>query len=190
VRYELYRKSIHLATILLPFLVWIEPRRLAIAMLAALTAVALVVEWARFRVEWVRGHFVRLTGPMLREHEHARLAGTTWMAASYLAAVVLYPRPVAVAAMLYNGLGDAAAALVGRRWGRHRASWGKSAEGATAAFLVCLGVGLLVPGLTSGAALLGAVFAATLEFLPLPLDDNVRVTLGGGLGLWLGLLAS
>ena len=189
-RDEVYRKSIHLATIVLPFVVWIVPRAVAIGMLAALTVLALAVEWARFRVTWVRGHFLRLTESMLRPHEHTRLAGATYMAVAYLLAAALFPRRVAVAAMLYNGLGDAAAALVGRRWGRHRASWGKSLEGAAAAFAVCLGVGALVPGVPLGAALLGAVFASVLEFLPLPVDDNLRVTLGGGLGAWLGLLAS
>jgi dolichol kinase len=188
VKDEGYRQSIHLATIVLPFVVWIAPRDLAIGMLAGLALLAVAVEWARFRIAWVRGHFVRLTGAMLRPHEHTRVAGATYMVVAYLLAVVLFPRSIAVAAMLYNALGDAAAALVGRRWGRHRASWGKSLEGAAAALGVCLAVGALVPGVPIRAAVLGAVFAAGLEFLPLPVDDNLRVTLGGGLGAWLGLV--
>ena len=37
------------------------------------------------------------------------------------------------------------------------------------------------------AALLGALVAASIEFAPLPLDDNVRVTLAGGAGIMLGI---
>lgn len=107
------------------------------------------------------------------------------MMISFFLAFLIFPARVAVVAMLYNGLGDAAAALVGRRWGRHRIPSGKSWEGAGAAFIVNMAVGLMVPGIPPVAATLGAVAAAGLEFAPLPFDDNVRVTLGGGAALWL-----
>jgi hypothetical protein len=63
---------------------------------------------------------------------------------------------------------------------------GKSAM--AAALVVCLTIGLLLPGFPLPAALLGALAAATLEFLPIPVDDNLRVTLGGAAFAWLGAL--
>src|SRR5690606_13835250 len=42
----------------------------------------------------------------------------------------------------------------------------------------------LVPGIGPVAAVGGALVATALEFLPLPLDDKLRITLGGGLALW------
>ena len=60
----------------------------------------------------------------------------------------LNPKPVAVAGMLYTGLGDASAALVGKRFGRHRTSWGKSWEGFAAGLATSLAVGLAVPGIS------------------------------------------
>jgi dolichol kinase len=185
-RRELRRKRIHLATALVPAAVWFVPRGLSIGLLVAAVATALIVEWARRRHSWVRYRFLRGTRTMLRGHERHRLAGATHMAFGYLLALLIFPRPVAVVAMLYNALGDAAAAIVGRRWGRHRTGWGKSWEGAAAALGINLAVGLLVPGIGTVAAVLGAIGGAALEFLPLPLDDNVRVTLGGGFALWLG----
>ena len=88
--------------------------------------------------------------------------------------------------MLYNGLGDATAALVGKRYGHWRTRWGKSWEGFAAGLAVDLAVGLAVPGISLSGALAGAVVAATIEFLPLPLDDNLRVTIGGGVGILIG----
>lgn len=183
---ELYRKSIHVASVGVPLLVWLLPRGAGVALLAAAVAVALAVELARARVRWARYHFLRRTRTLLRPHERRGLAGATYMAIAYLVALLLFPKPIAVAAMLYNGLGDAAAALVGKRWGRHRTSWGKSWEGAAAAVVVNLLAGLAVPGVGTTAAVLGAVAAAILEFLPIPLDDNPRVTLGGGGAAWVG----
>jgi dolichol kinase len=79
---------------------------------------------------------------------------------------------------------------VGKRYGRWRTSWGKSWEGFAAGLSVDLAVGLLLPGISLPGALLGAFVAATIEFLPLPLDDNLRVTLGGGVGILLGQAVS
>lgn len=183
-RRELMRKRIHLATALVPAAVWVLPRGLAIAMMVGAVAAAIAIEWARRRVPWARYQFLRGTRVMLRGHERHGLAGATYMAVAYLLALLVFPRPVAVVAMLYNALGDAAAAVVGRRWGRHRTAWGKSWEGAAAAFGANLAVGVAVPGIGGVAAVVGALAASALEFLPLPLDDNLRVTLGGGLALW------
>lgn len=185
-RREINRKLLHLATVTAPLLVWVLPRPYSLSLLGGAAAAALAVEWARTNVRWARYHFLRRARPMLRPHERRRLSGATYMAVAYLAAHLLLPHPLAVAAMLYNGLGDAAAALVGKRWGRHRTAWGKSWEGALAALVVCLGVGALIPGVPWPAVVLGGVAAALLEFLPLPGDDNLRVTLGGGGGAWVG----
>jgi dolichol kinase len=183
---EVHRKRIHLATALVPAAAWVLPRGVAIALMAAAVAVALAVEGARRAHRGARYQFLRRTRTMLRGHERRGLAGATYMAVAYLLALLLFPRAIAVAAMLYNAFGDSAAAIVGRRWGRHRTSWGKSWEGAAAALLVNLGIGLAIPGIGPMAAGFGAVAAAALEFLPLPLDDNLRITLGGGLALWAG----
>lgn len=185
---ELARKAIHLATVSAALLVWLLPQPAAALLLGSAAVLALAVELLRWRVRWVRYHFLRRTRTMLRHHERRGLAGATYMAVGYALAAAFFPREVAVAAILYNGLGDAAAALVGKRYGRHRTRWGKSWEGAAAAAAVCLAVGALVPGIPAVAAVAGGVGAALLEFLPLPLDDNLRITLGGGALLWLVVL--
>lgn len=187
-RRELARKAFHFASILVPLGVWLLPRPVAILILVPTAFLALLIDGVRLRVRGPRYLFLRSTRRMLRPHERHALAGATYMAVAYAGALLLFPKPVAVAAMLFNGLGDAAAALVGRRWGRHRAPWGKSWEGAGAMLLTCLCVGLAVPGVPPVGALLGAAVAAALEFAPLPLDDNLRVTLGGGAAVWAGSL--
>ena len=187
-RREAARKLFHVASVALPLLVWMVPRPVAQPVLASLAATALAVDLARLRLRAPRYHFLRLTRTMLRPHERHGLAGATYMAVAYAAALLLFPTPIAVAGMLYNGLGDASAALVGKRFGRHRTRWGKSWEGFAAALVVCLAVGLLLPGIPVRAALVGAAAAALLEFLPLPLDDNVRVTLGGATAAWAATL--
>jgi dolichol kinase len=184
---ELLRKRLHIATAVVPAAVWLLPATTAVLLLSAAVVAALIIEWARRRVPWVRYRFLRGTRVMLRGHERHGLAGATHMAVAYLLALLLFPQIVAVAAMLYNALGDAAAAVIGRRWGRHRMPWGKSWEGTAAALVVNLVIGMALPGIGVGAALLGALASSLVEFLPLPLDDNLRVTIGGGAALWAGI---
>jgi dolichol kinase len=190
---ELARKAVHVSSTAVPLLVWLVPRPVAVAVLVSVAVLALAIDLARHRIRPFRYHFLRHTRTMLRTHERHGLAGATWMALAYAAALLLFPKPVAVAAMLFNGLGDAAAALVGKRWGRRRTAWGKSWEGFAAGLVVDLAVGLgmwmLAPAAVPlGGAIVGAVVAAGIEFAPLPLDDNVRVTLAGGAGILLGAL--
>jgi dolichol kinase len=190
IRRELARKAFHVSSASLPLLVWAAPRWLALGVLLPTAAVAVAVDWTRLRYRGPRYLFLRYTRRMLRHHERRRFAGATYMAVAYAAAVVLFPRPIAVMAMLFNGFGDAAAALVGKRFGRHRTRWGKSWEGFAAGLAVNLAVGLAISSLSAGvlpavAAAAGATAAAVLEFLDLPIDDNVRVTLGGGGVAWI-----
>lgn len=183
-RAEGYRKVIHVASAALPALVWILPRPAALALLGATAGAALAIEAARRYIRPFRYAFLRGTRYLLRARERAGLSGATWMAIAYLVAAIVFPLPVAVAAMLYNAFGDGLAAMVGKRWGRHRIPGGKSIEGAAAGFAANFFVGLAVPGIPLPAALIGGAAAALLEILPIPIDDNVVVTLGGGVVLW------
>ncbi|MGZ8470402.1 MAG: hypothetical protein ACXW61_12450, partial [Gemmatirosa sp.] len=164
-------------------------RELLAALLGGALVVALAVEVMRRRMPGVRDAFERALGVLLREHERGRWSGATWMLIAYLLAVALFPRAVAVAAMLAVALGDAAAAIIGRWAGARRArrSPTPSLAGKTWAGTVACGVAtvlgaLLVARLAPGAALACAVAAALAERPRGPLDDNVRVALAAGGG--------
>ncbi|MFW6303540.1 MAG: hypothetical protein ACOC2L_02870, partial [Candidatus Sumerlaeota bacterium] len=78
--------------------------------------------------------------------------------------------------------GDPIAALVGKRWGRHKLPVvkEKSWEGSLASLALCLFLGAALTfgpetrgmGLAFGVAAIGALAFAVTEALPIPLDDN------------------
>ncbi|HMA33028.1 MAG TPA: DUF92 domain-containing protein [Chloroflexia bacterium] len=128
--------------------------------------------------------------------------GTVWFMVSFTVLLGWFGsagRPhLAAAAMMAMTWGDAAAALVGRRWGRHRYVIGgqtRSLEGSAAmagatGISVALVLGGLAPGLYSGGAALvtaglAGIAAALLEPAAPRGQDNLSVPIGVGVLLWL-----
>lgn len=131
--------------------------------------------------------------PLFREEEQHRPTGSTYFIAASLLAFLIFDVEIAANALLLHAVGDPVAAAVGSRWGRHR--WrGKSLEGSLACLAVAGAIGGLfqLTGLGLDLPLLAlAALATTLyEFLPLPVDDNLRVPLltAGTIALAGGLL--
>jgi len=142
------------------------------------------VEWVRLRYPRVNGTLMRLVGNIHRPDEEHRVSGILWTTLGCWLTLFLFgDRPMVVsAAILYLALGDGAAALVGRAWGRTQIGFGgrrKTLEGSLGCFAACLAAGWAV-GLRGVPLAAGAAVATLLELVPLPLDDN----------LWLPLLSA
>ena len=176
-RRELARKAIHLTSAIIPIALALGiPRRIALLVLGALLAIAVAVEIARATSPAVASRFDAVFVELLRAHEARRLTGATWLIAAMFAAVLLLPRSAAIAATWAAAVGDAAAALVGIRYGRHRSRHdGKSLEGSAACFLATLVGALLVARIAPATALALAIAATLAERMPWPRDDNIRV---------------
>jgi dolichol kinase len=153
--------------------------------LAVGLACLLAVDLLRLHHPPANALFSRLLRSLLLPRDLVGLNGTTYYTAGVLLAVLLFPHRIAVTCVLFLVLGDFAAGVVGRTWGRLRPiSGGKSLEGAVACFLVCLAVGAPLVGW--GPAAGGALAAAVVEFLGFPVDDNLLIPpVSGGVLLWL-----
>jgi dolichol kinase len=176
-RRELARKAIHLTSAGVPIaLASGIPQRVALLVLGALLGLAIVVEIARATSPAAASRFDAIFTGLLRAHEARRLTGATWLIAAMFAAVLLLPRSAAIAATWAAAVGDAAAALVGVRYGRHHSPRdGKSLEGSAACFLATLVGALLVARITPTTAVALAIAAMLAERMSWPRDDNIRV---------------
>ena len=184
---ELARKAIHLTTVFIPVGVWFLPVEIWRWPLILLTVAVLIVDFARLGHHPFARFFRSLVGPALRHHEERELLGSTYLALSCLLAAILFPKPIAVAAMGYLILGDGLAGLVGRSWGRVPLAFRKTLEGTVTCLLANLLVGILVLR-DPQALLLGAAVATAVEFFPLPVDDNLAIPLVSGTVLWWAMI--
>jgi dolichol kinase len=170
---EAARKSIHvLLSLAVAALVWRLPPTAAAATLAGATALALAIEALRRISARFDDVFRARLGPMLRPLEARRITGATTLALGYTLAVLALPGRPAVAGILFAGVADAVAAVVGRRWGRRRYAGGKSVEGSLSFFAVALAVAWTL-GLGPAAAVGVAAIVTIIEAPTLPVDDNL-----------------
>lgn len=185
---EAQRKAIHLGCIVLPlwllfeWLPWPRGRTEWRWFLIVLTLVAIALDVVRIHDHRVRSFFRRFVGELIREHERFNLLGSTYLVIAALLAVEIFPQPVAAAALGFTVLGDGMAALVGKAWGRTR-FFKKTLEGAAGGFIACLAWAAFLGGtglLPWGMVLTGALVASLVELLPIPLDDNLGITLFAG----------
>ncbi len=148
--------------------------------IGVLLSLMIVFEVQRFRKpgfnRWVFEH----VSALVKKSEEKKPTGTTFFLLSVLLTISLFPKYIAVSALTFLALGDVAAAMVGEKWGRVRI-FSKSLEGFLAFFVVALLSGLflmrLYPDLTLHLVTIGALAAAIIEILPLPVDDNFSIPL-------------
>ncbi|MFN8587072.1 MAG: hypothetical protein U0704_04655 [Candidatus Eisenbacteria bacterium] len=185
---EARRKAIHLSMVIIPLellfevLPWPRGKHQFALLFVLLTVGAIVLDLFRIHEDRVRAFFRDFFGEMIREHEQLSLLGSTYLLLAALLAIEIFPQPVAAAALGFTVLGDAFGALVGRAYGRHR-FFRKSLEGAAGCLFACFvwaGVVGLTGQLDWDVLLVGALVATTVEMLPIPLDDNLGITLAAG----------
>lgn len=185
---ETRRKAIHLSFLILPLellfevLPWPRSRNEFRLVFLILVVGAIVTDLLRIHERRFRAIIVRFFGQMIREHEAFSLLGSTYLLLAALLAIEIFPRPVAATALGFTVLGDAFAAIVGKGWGRARI-FGKSLEGFAACLAVCLAWGVFVAataGVPLPVVIVGALVASSVELLPIPLDDNLGMTLFSG----------
>jgi len=181
---ELLRKTTHMGALVIPggyYLLGLSKSEM-LSIMIPIALVMILVDISRLRNWWLWRHvFGRPFSLMIRAHEQAGdFTGATYILISACATIGFFSKPIAIAALAFIIVGDTLAALIGRRYGRHRFLNGKSYEGTIACFAGTAAVALLAPDLAISVGLIGALVAAVVEALPLGVDDNISVPILSG----------
>ena len=196
-RAELGRKALHLLALVVPAALLTLGRPWALRLGVPLALVALGADALRARSVGFAAFIDRYFGWMMRAEERppvpgpVAVNGATWVLVTAALLALLFPLGLGMTAFAAFMLADAAAALVGRRFGRH--PWPRTTrtvEGSAAFFGVALVVLLALPAVAPLppvpllAAALAAGAMALAEAAPLPVNDNLRAPLVGAAVLW------
>lgn len=197
---EVFRKLVHLSSLWMAAAMLILPRTVSVILFGVMFVLNVLVEYAHFkRVPVITPLYNVFFGRMLRKQtrDQFRLSGGPPVLAAACAVSLLFPPQIAATAFATMILGDTAAALIGRKWGRHRAFNGKSLEGsaafaATGWLLVTIGTAVFGWPLNMWLwGMVGIVAADAAEFFneQIHMDDNFTIPLLTGIFLSLPNLA-
>lgn len=176
---ELLRKSIHLLGLILPVIYFFLDKPMMSILVGVLTGIAVTIELMKWFSSRFSDFFFQIFTPMLRIHERkGAMTGATYYVISAFLCILFFPKTLAIVCIFFMVLGDLAAALVGRMWGRTKLLGSKSLEGSAACFIVCAVIALVK--LHPIIAIIGALVATIVEMLPVPIDDNLTVPLVSG----------
>ncbi len=180
---EFLRKLLHLSNLVIPFtyLFYFDSKVEALIILLPITLLAFLIEYFRINSISVKNIFDKYLFSMLRNHEKSgKYTGATWVFISSTLSIGIFPKDIAIISLIYMSIGDTAAGLIGRKFGRIKI-YNKTLEGALAGFIVCLIVGLMIDlNLSKTVVAIGALSAAIIELMPISIDDNLRIPLFSG----------
>lgn len=193
-RDEILRKLIHLCSLSIPVIYYFIPRNTTLIILGIMTAAALILDLGRYLSPTIGKIFYNFFGFLLRQHEvdHKKrnLNGATYVLLSAFICVLIFPKVIVVTAFTVLIISDTMAALIGRRYGKHKFLF-KSLEGTLAFFLSGIAVVLLSPKIEYSFSeyiigIIATAFGAIIENVSFGLaDDNLVIPISIGIAMWL-----
>lgn len=193
---EILRKLIHLSSLWMVVSLGLIPRAWNTCLFAALLLFQLAIEYG-YHKKWplFTATYGRFFSNMLRENEKGRQfrpSGAPYVLAAALMVALLFEKTIAMVALSTMLIGDTFAALIGRRFGRHKINGGsKSIEGAAAFWLssaAVLAFFVLTFRQSTAFAVMG-IIGITLAMLAeiyekqVRMDDNFSIPLAMGISL-------
>ncbi|MBI3871592.1 MAG: hypothetical protein HY304_00765 [candidate division Zixibacteria bacterium] len=184
---EVKRKLLHLFALTIPIGYYWVPRWTAAGIIFVFFLGSLVIDLGRFRHWRVQRLWTWWVNPIVRPRESVNFTGATHILLSGWLCPLLFSRPAAACGMIIIILGDVAAALIGRRWGRHRYAGNRSFEGSLGFLAGGVIAGVATPGVPTAIGLAAALLATIVEAFSRHIDDNLTVPLLTGLFVHLAL---
>ena len=184
---EVRRKAIHLSGLSVPLSLLILGREFTIGFVALALAVSLILEWQRLKG--------RIRLPEVRVQEEHKVASFIYYITGCLLCVLLFPKMIAVNAVLLLSLGDTISGLAGSILSNadvrgRKEMWGcKPLPIMAAMFTGCLLIGYLASGITqlsfpvyvAGAAAATIADGVCIIVNGKGLDDNFSIPVFSGL---------
>jgi dolichol kinase len=205
---EIKRKLFHNLSLIYIAIYWVCPRTVSLFIFGAGLAAATVVEFIRLRRPEVNAWLIQKFGGIHRPHEIMHRSGIFWtLFGVWITILAFTNKAIVLSALGFLALGDTAAALGGKKWGKH--PWPtnptKTYEGSVCFVVVSTFWGILF--LRPHIAFMGAIGAALIESrwqstqlepctwrlpgtnIPIPGNDNFWIPFGSGVILSLLNLA-
>jgi len=192
---ETFRKLTHLFALIAPLVAWMIGTKNSLGIIIPLAMTGVGTDYLRVRSPGFKAFIERNFGRMMRTHELPAIGepvilnGATWTTMAFMLLLLVFDLEIVVTMFSVCMIGDGAAAMIGRRIGRHK--WGRSGcsvEGSVAYFIFGVTTAILIGGgglLEIGpfsfpllSLVAGTAVGTIAEIVPIPIDDNMAAPVG------------
>jgi dolichol kinase len=191
---EVVRKLIHLVSLSIPIVYYHITKELALTILVPLTVLSLLIDYGRYYHKALAEVVYKFFGFMMRKHERdskkKNLNGATYVLLSATTVIILFPKIFVVTSFTVLIVGDIAAALIGRKFGKTKFLF-KSLQG-TGAFFVfsCIAVMFTPKLLYSYTEYAIVIFSVAIGALAENIsgewaDDNFMIPITMSITMWI-----
>ena len=190
---EILRKGIHLISLSIPVSYIFFSKEIMLGMLIPITILFVIFDLLSKNVKFFIELLFRYFGKMLRPHEIKGVGffnGATWVLVSATFCVAVFPKIITITGFTILIISDICAALIGRKFGRHR-FFDKSWEGTISFIISAILIVLIyfnlfnlpISYLISG--VIGAVFGGLVEAVSkvVKIDDNLSIPISVGIAM-------
>lgn len=187
---QIYRRIWHMVGGLvlgLSFLFVNSPMSVTIPIFAIIAAIVIAGDLGRLKIKTFNDRIAKDFKWLIRDKEKASISTMTYFLSGSLISLLLFPKEIAIASILFLAVGDPVASIVGIRFGKNRILWGKSVEGFLACFIACYLISYMMfaNNVSSSFSLfifsiLSALTVSIAEVLPFKYDDNLTIPVLSG----------
>ncbi|MDZ7758649.1 MAG: hypothetical protein U5L00_00095 [Desulfovermiculus sp.] len=181
---ELKRKSLHIIAAAIPVILMYMPWKVAFIFLIGIAILNLLIDIFRNKPTYFGRVYQYFFAGILRDHEKkGALTGSTYfflsLTLSYIVFCILLSVPVFILTIIYTGfmVGDAAAALIGKRFGQIKIVNNKTLAGSSAFCIASFGSTFWIMLDKLHLVLVASLILTIIELLIIKLDDNFFVPL-------------
>jgi dolichol kinase len=186
---ELLRKVIHLSSVIIPISYYFLEKNFLLILVGVGTVFMILLDLFRKFIPAVNNFYVKVMGIVLRHYEvdirKHFFTGGTFYAIGFFLTLLLFNKYIAIPAIMIMIVCDTFAALIGRRFGKHRI-WNKTLEGSLAFFVAGLIIIFITPKVTGNyleyfIAVVALSVVTLIEAMPVKIDDNVSIPVSFGI---------
>ena len=132
---EVYRKSIHLLSSLIPIAYIFFNKKIIFTLVLFLFLILLIIEALRFKKNLISIYFNKILGSVVRNYEQSSMMSATLLVMAALFCIAFFDKQVSIISLLILSVSDSLAAIFGLKYGCIRIINNKSIEG-TYAFII------------------------------------------------------
>jgi dolichol kinase len=181
---ELQRKLIHYASAAIPIGYLFIPKGQVLIALCIILAVMLLIEFLKYKNDFLYHFYMRYFRHMLREHEYDRskfrINGASWVIFASIFCIILFPKLVAVTGLLMLSFADSTSAILGRLYGKKQYAPNRSYVGTAVFFVIGIIIMFVSPKYFATPkeyilVFIAVIFTTVADALTIPVDDNFTI---------------